>query len=1022
MIAVKRDWALVAIVACCLTMAVTSAIAAEDNEPVDFGRDIQPILSDRCFACHGPDAGKREAELRLDLRESALKSEAILPGKPAESSLIERITSDDPDLHMPPADSEKKQLTLQEIELLRRWIAQGAKYTDHWSYAKPVRPPVPTIKKVGWAENSIDYFIAAEYERRGLKPSIRANRRKLMRRLSFDLTGLPPKPKDVAAFEADRSENAYEKLVSRLLQSPHFGERIAMYWLDLVRFADTNGYHSDIFRDLSAYRDYVINAFNNNKPFDQFTIEQLAGDLLPESGNEQKIASGYNRLLQTTEEGGAQRKEYLAIYQADRVRNVSTVWLGTTLGCCQCHDHKFDPFTMRDFYSMGAFFADLSENVPGRQPPNLRLPTSEETAEIAKLTRDIKAAETAPIPDADIQTWATELKEKLDAGRREWKVISPVKVASSGGATLASLDDQSVLASGENPVKDDYTITLSTDLKNITGIRLEALTHPSLSGGGLSRGNGNFVLTDFAVNVAANKDATPKAVKIAAATADFEQPNFAVKLAIDDNRESGWAVSGQTRKENNTAVFTFAKPLAGGTQSILTVHLHHQSAHGQHNIGRFRLSLTTAEKPGIVPGVNLSAAVIAALDIPAPKRSDAQNKALTAHYRAAAPALEERRKQIAAWKKQSDKTNKGIQTMLVSQAVKPREIRILARGNWQDDSGEIVTPNSPAFLPPLGVTDQRATRLDLARWMVSRDNPLTARVFVNRLWCLLYGNGLSSSLEDAGHQGNRPSHPELLDWLAVEFMESGWDVKHIIRLIVASQTYQQDSRASAEERQRDPSNQWLTRQNQFRLDAELIRDNALSVSGLLVRSIRSRRSVKPYQPAGFWRHMNFPARTYQADNGENQYRRGLYTYWCRSFPHPSLTTFDAPSREECTAQRPRSNTPLQALVLLNDPIYVETSRALAQRLMETSPQQPAAGIRWIYRQVLSREPTKGELQIVRRVYTQEQARFKNAPEAADKLVHVGQLPVPEKIDTVELAAWTEVARVILNLHETITRQ
>ena len=999
-----------------LTLGVAVAPAAD---AVHYGRDIRPILADRCFACHGPDEGQREADLRLDVRESAVDLEAIRPGQAAASALIERVTTDAPDLQMPPPDAHKKPLTPAEIALLKRWIDEGAEYSGHWAYMPPARPAPPQVEGSTWSVNPIDRFVAAEHQRRGLRPAPEADRRTLVRRLSFDLLGLPPTAEQVDQFANDSSQRAYEQVVDRLLDSPHFGERMAVYWLDLVRFADTCGYHSDNHRDVAAYRDYVVDAFNNNKPFDQFTIEQLAGDLLPGSTIEQKIASGYNRLLQTTEEGGAQRKEYLAIYQADRVRNVSTVWLGTTLGCCQCHDHKYDPFTMRDFYSMGAFFADLRETVPGRQPPNLRLPTAEQQAEMKQLEQQVAAAENAPVEAEELAAWEATLRDSLAPRDTSWNIVRPRQAISSGGATLKPLDDDSLLATGKNPPQDDYTVTLPTDLSGITAIRLETLTDASLAGGGLSRANGNFVLTDFTVGVQTGGEVKP--LKLASAAADFEQNGFPVAHAIDDNPQTGWAVEGWQRKQNCTALFRLAEPLAGGPGTVLVVEMKHHSPHAQHNIGRFRLALTRSARPELPRELKLPGNVVEALQAAPDKRSAAQQQALLAHFRATSPARESQRRQAAEARKRLEQLNSSVRTMLVAEATEPRMVRILPRGNWLDDSGAPVTAATPASLPPLEIDGRRANRLDLAQWIVSPENPLTARVMVKRLWYLTFGQGLSRSLEDVGHQGKWPSHPELLDWLAVEFVESGWNVKHVLKLITMSQTYRQSSRGSPEAREQDPYNEWLTRQNRFRLEAEFIRDTALKLSGLLVDDVGSGRSVKPYQPAGYWKHLNFPKRTYQADGGSNQYRRGLYTYWCRTFPHPSLVTFDAPSREECTAQRPRSNTPLQALVLLNDPTYVEAARAFAQQMLAAPVQSDAERIGWGYRQALSRPPDDAELAIVSGVYQQARQRYTADPEAAGKLLGVGQAPLPEGVDAAQLAAWTSVARVIFNLHETITR-
>ncbi len=820
------------------------AKAAQAPAPVDvveFNRDIRPILSDNCFACHGPDENKRKAKLRLDREEGSRTDlggyQPIVPGKADESELYLRVTHANVEKRMPPRKFGK-QLTKQQTDLLRRWIEQGGKYQKHWSLIAAQRPPAPGRGDQPVAptpRNPIDHFILAELDKQGLKPSPEADRRTLIRRLYFDLLGLPPAPEEVDAFVNDKSPEAYEKLINRLLLNPHYGERMAIYWLDLVRFADTGGYHSDNHRDVTPYRDWVIKAFNDNKRFDQFTIEQLAGDLLTNPTTEQKIGSGYNRLLQTTEEGGAQAKEYAAKYAADRVRNVSSVWLGATLGCAECHDHKFDPYTTKEFYRMASFFADIQEKAVGRQDQN-KLPTPEQADALKQLDDQI----------ATVQKTLGTQTPALDAGLAKWE-------------------------------------------------------------------------------------------------AELKLP--------------------EVRK------------LPKNLQDIVV------------------------------------------LD-PA-KRNDQQKQAIAAHYRTLAPELKADRDTLADLQKKKADFDKQVLSTLISVSGPPKAMRVLPRGNWLDDSGEVVEPGTPAALPPLGVKDRRATRLDLARWLTHRDNPMVARVFVNRLWKLMFGQGLVKSLEDFGMQGAWPSHPALLDWLAVEFIDSGWDVKHLIKLMAMSSTYRQTSVANEAHRQRDPYNIWLARQNRFRIDAEMVRDNALAISGLLSKKIGG-ASVKPYQPDGYWSFLNFPTRTYQADKGEDQYRRGLYTYWQRTFLHPSLLAFDAPSREECTVERPRSNTPLQALVLLNDPTYVESARVFAERIVRAAP-DPEGRLHFAFRQALGRQANAEELKLLTDLVADHLKDYQADPKAAEALLKVGDRPAAKDLAAPELAAWTSAARVILNLHETITR-
>jgi hypothetical protein len=585
--------------------------------------------------------------------------------------------------------------------------------------------------------------------------------------------------------------------------------------------------------------------------------------------------------------------------------------------------------------------------------------------------------------------------------------------------TLTVQEDFSVLGSGKNPDKDIYSITLVTDRKGITGIRLEALTDASHANKSLSRAGGNFVLSGFEVEVAGKDEAKPQALKIARAAADYEQPGFPIAHAIDADANTGWAVDGHTKAQDRRAVFTFEKPVPGGEGTTLTVVMKHESQFAGHNIGRFRLSLTSADKPGLGDS-GLPTEVAQILSVEPDKRTAPQKEKLSTHYRSIAPELALDRADLAKLEEQKKQLVQSFPTTLVSMAAPPRETRILPRGNWLDDSGEIVSPAVPGFLPPLGVKDRRATRLDLAHWLVSQNNPLTARVFVNRLWKLLYGQGLVKSVEDFGTQGTPPTHPELLDWLAVEFIDSGWDTKHMIKLMVMSSTYRQSSKPIRDLIERDPANLWLARQGRFRIDAEMARDNALAVSGLLSPKIGG-PSVKPYQPDGYWSLLNFPTREWKHDHGDDQYRRGLYTYWQRTFLHPSLLAFDAPTREECTADRPRSSTPLQALVLLNDPTYVEAARVFAEHIIKEGGPSDAERFIWAFRRALSRGPKPEETKVLAELLAKHRKEYATDKEAAKKATSVGEGPVAQDLDPMELAAWTSVARVLLNLHETITR-
>ncbi len=999
--------------------AMASPLVARSAE-VDFNREIRPILAANCFACHGPDAAERKADLRLDTPEGAFAAlgdhRPIVAGKPDESELIRRISNADPDEVMPPAASGKK-LTAEQIELVRRWVAEGARWKSHWAY-ESLRRPAPPQGNV--AADAIDLFVLAKLTETGLAPSPEADRVTLIRRLSFDLLGLPPSPSEVDAFVADNAPDAYERLVDRLLASPHYGERMAMYWLDVVRFADTNGYHGDNHRDVTLYRDYTIDAFNRNKPFDRFTLEQLAGDLLVDASRETKIASGYNHLLMTTREGGAQAKEYLAKYAADRVRNVSTVWLGATLGCAECHDHKFDPFLTKDFYSLAAFFADLKEVAVGPQEQVL-VPDASESQRLADFDRQIAAVRqvldtSTPELESAQQQWEASVQSQL----ADWTPLLPSGAIAASGATLgmAGAGEGSLLASGAAPPTDIYTVVLPVDLPRLSAVRLEALPFKNLPAKGPGRAaNGNFVLSEIRCTLAPKSNpADGQPLVLQEPSTDFAQQGLPVAAAIDGNRATGWAVAPALAREH-VAVFE-AQGAPAAMDAILTVEL--VFAHGQgHTLGHFRLSATSAAQP-VRANSGIPAELLTVLKTAPESRSEEHRKKLAAHYRSVAESLDAPRHQLADLERAKAEFVKAMPTTLVSMSVEPRMMRVLPRGNWLSDSGEVVAPAVPAFLPPLEAKDRRATRLDLARWLISPDNPLVARVAVNRLWKLLFGQGIVKTLDDFGSQGASPTHPELLDWLAGEFVDSGWNVKHMLKLMVMSSTYRQSSLASEALRQADPYNKWLARQARFRLDAEMVRDNALATSGLLSRRIGG-GSVKPYQPPGYWAHLNFPVREYEADHGESLYRRGLYTYWCRTFLHPSLLAFDAPTREECTVERPRSNTPLQALVLLNDPTYVEAARAFARRIAVEGGSDTQSRLRWAYRQTLSREPNERELSLLAGLFEAHRSQYAADPQAADQLIRTGELPAAEGVDHAEWAAWTSVVRVLFNLHETITR-
>ncbi len=1024
--------------ACCLAgwlMVTSHALAAET---ITFNRDIRPILSDNCFFCHGPDAGTREAELRLDTAEG-LFGEAgvqgtVLPGDPAASELIRRIRSSDADELMPPPESHKE-LTPEQIALLERWVAEGADYEGHWAF----EPVVVADTAHSSTTEAIDDLVSRRLAERELPAVGQADRVTLLRRLHFDLTGLPPTPAEAEAFLADGSPDAYEQLVDRLLSSPHYGERMAMWWLDLVRYADTVGYHGDQPMSVSPFRDYVIAAFNSNMPFDQFTIEQLAGDLLEEPTTQQQIAAGYNRLGMMSAEGGVQPKEYLAKYIAERVRNVSGAWLGVTLGCAECHDHKFDPFTSRDFYRFEAFFADIKERglyAGGQWGPNIQVPDDAEQAKRAALEKSVAEAkqqllEETPAVVAARKAW----EETLVA----WTPLVAEKVESRSGVTLTPRDDGALLASGENPATDTYTLRYDGLPAGVTAVRLDVLPDGSLPKQGPGRaGNGNFVLSEIRLEVHA-EDGSVTPVPLQNASATYEQTGaagenpygkWAVTAAIDEDAKGptwGWAVMEQVGRPH-AAVFETGADLTLPEGSTLVVHLDQNLDNPQHTIGCFRLSATTAARP-VAAADAVPAAVAAAVAMAEADRSSEQQALVAEHFRSIAAELAPLREQIASLEKQRADLDAAITTTLVTETVEPRMVRVLARGNWMDESGEEVTPGVPEALchqPADGESEQvnaeaedRLTRLDLARWIVNKKNPLTARVFANRLWAVLFGEGLSRRLDDVGAQGEWPTHPELLDRLAADFMTHDWDVKWLVKAIVMSDAYQRSSVVTPELVAVDPGNRWLAHQGRFRLDAELVRDNTLAISGLLVRRVGG-ESVFPYQPVGYWAYLNFPSRQWQQDSGDDLYRRGLYTHWQRQYLHPSLLAFDAPSREECTAKRARSNTPLQSLALLNDPSYVEAARVFAQELL-TSEGTERERLDRAFQRAVTRSATDEELAVLVDLLASHRAAYLADAEAAAALVDVGEAAVPESLETAELAAWTNVARVILNLHEVVTR-
>jgi len=1026
------------LVLCALALSPALSLAQ-----VQFNRDIRPIMAETCFRCHGPDKSSRMAGMRLDIRDEALKPTArgvtpIVPGDPDRSAIVQRVFATGARI-MPPAFAHKE-LTQAQKETIRRWVAEGAKYEGHWAYQPVRRPPVPAISG---AANPIDAFIRDRIAREGLKASPEADRRTLIRRVSLDLTGLPPTTAEVAAFEKDTAPGAYERLVDRLMSGPRYAEQQAMHWLDAVRYADTCGFHGDNAFPAWPYRDWVLRAFRDNMPFDEFTREQLAGDLLPNATRDQKVASAYNRLNRTSAEGGLQPKEYLAKYGADRVRTVAAVWMGSTLGCAECHDHKFDPFLSRDFYSMKAFFADIKETglVPDRGKAawgvQLPLPTPDQQARLDALTRDLadaraRLAEKMKSLEPTRAAWEQRLLAQYDSGALAWHWQRPSTAKSANGAVLTIHNDDLldmtsydggnliafrapgnglIIASGPNPDNETYTVTMQPGAGTWTQLGLELVQDESLPGIRLARGADRLVITEL--------DAALDGRKLTffngAANLSNQASEYLPIGAIDGDPKTGWAASAYNETPHVMLALRFAEPVATAAGATLTVRIHHDSEFRRSTLGRFRIALSSGEYAAPSPdkGKEIPDAVLRALKVAEDKRTQAQKNAIAAHYQFAAPEAQADVKQAARFEMALARLELEIPHVMVSESVPPAETRILPRGNFLDESGAIVEPAIPQFLGKLDTGGRRATRLDLANWLISPSNPLTARAWVNRTWREFFGIGLTKTLDDMGSQGEWPSHPELLDWLAAEFMDHGWDMKQIVRTIVTSQAYRQSSLSTPELDEKDPDNRLLARQSRSRVDAEVVRDIALYVSGLLHEEFGG-PSAKPYQPDGYLATLNFPKREYSASHGDELYRRGVYTFWQRSFLHPSLLNFDAPTREECAINRVNSNTPLQALDLLNDPIYVEAARVFARSMMKHD-------IAWGFEQATSRKPSAEESRILSNLYNTSLAQFRKSPADAQRLIHTGESPVPADVPAENLAAMTTVARAILNTHETITR-
>ena len=1190
-------------------LALPAALLAAPAGPVKFNRDIRPILSDKCIFCHGPDAKHREGDLRLDVREAALEAKAFVPGKPEASELVQRILTHEEDDLMPPPES-KKTLTPAEKDLLRRWIAEGATYEPHWAYVPVARPAT-----AGSGPGAVDTLVAAGLATHGVSLSPEAGRRELLRRLSLDLTGLPPTPGELAAFLADRSADAYDKQVDRLLASPHFGERMAAWWLDVARFTDTVGYHGDQNQRIFPYRDYVIDAFNANKPFDRFTLEQLAGDLLPNPTPEQRVATGFNRLNMMTREGGAQPGEYLAKYSADRVRTVSQAFIGSTMGCAECHDHKYDPITARDFYSMAAFFADVRQwgvyadygytpnpdlrgyNNDYPFPPELEVESPALLRRMATLEKEMDALSATAFAAAKPEepaSWRETTLAFLNANPGGWSAPEPVLANPAGkdGRTNAVAQAQGVVRILNAGDKDEFVLELKPGRGWVAAVRLEALPHEK-NGGRVVRGKAGG--STLSLSAAWRKSGQKKDQGLGFAFADSatKEPRYSHGMDLVGIR-NGWKLKADRLDHAQESVWLLDRPVLLGDDDTLVVRVKPDQA------GAVRVS-TSPLSHGLAPDRPDAAALRSALAADDRSRTPAQKTLLARAWACGTGAgdWEALKRKQADWAE----CRHGRAHTMITEAWEPKVTRLLPRGNWQDESGPVLLPATPAFLPnaasaakpppappapaaveivwmddalpsggdgigdgpatfvganpgpvfsgqkslrrtatgraqdvylngekayPLpdaprlfaqvhldpknppraimlqynvnGSWDHRAvwgdpdaieyggkaggpqkahqgalpkagawvrleidasavglkagdvvrgfaftqfggtvhwdkagasgmgaspaaarqTRLDLARWITAPENPLTSRAVMNRVWKAFFGNGISAAVDDLGGQGEPPTHPELLDWLASEFRASGWDMKHMVRTLVRSATYRQASNLRAEMRERDPNNRLLSSQNPRRLEAEFVRDNALAIAGILNLDIGG-PSAKPYQPAGYYSQLQFPDREYAASSDDRQWRRGVYMHWQRTFLHPMLANFDAPAREEATCTRNVSNTPQQALTLLNDPTFVEAARLLALRVTREAGSDDRARLERAFQLALARPVKPRESVSLLKLLADQRVAFKAAPEDARKLTAIGLKPTPEGTDPVELAAWTSVCRVVLNLHETITR-
>ena len=1079
---------------------------------MSFSRDVMPILSDRCFHCHGPDESNRQAELRLDLHDEATADRdghaAVVPGNPDASEIVKRIVSTDPDLLMPPRDSHRKPLSPDEIQIVQQWIREGAVWGKHWAFEKPKRVP-PPISDVSIPDvHPIDAFVMQRLKKHNLQLAAPADSHTLLRRLSFDLNGLPPTPEQVAAFQQNPTPEAFAAEVDRLLKSPHYGERMAMFWLDAARYSDTDGYQSDATRTNWPWRDWVVEAFNSNMTFDQFALQQFAGDLLPKATTEQQLATCFHRNHMTNGEGGRDPEESRVDYVIDRVNTVGTVWLGLTLGCCQCHSHKFDPITQHDYYRMSAFFNSIDEDGKAgtAAKPYLKYKSplaaqAVQQAEAVVRERQEWKKQTLEKATADFEDWLPIQQQLVRNGFQAWHSLHPKELSTAEGTVLkrwdavsesvagssgdeptggetgtnaetSAVSDNIIQASGPNPFQDDYRIVASTTLARVTGLKLEVFPDNTVHGWTGRGRTGQFILTDVKLQVHRQGSSQVKDIEFESAVASAERDAKTrqyglIKDTLDDDPRNGWMLNEADAKSPQVAVFALKQPLILQADEELSFVMLHRSTDGDANIARFRLSVTDQPGPAVrslkpMPLEQLatwtssmkSASPDTTPNAAGESISDELRKALLeqflsdhAAYQRVQSALQDAERQLADFKKAAGELN----VMVLAERPEARKTFVLQRGVWDAHGDEVAAgfPSAVLDVPAFFANEDQGSavevqegdpsstpstysRMDLAKWITSPENPLTARVIVNHLWQMLFGNGLVRTPDDFGLQGERPTHPELLDWLAVELMEHNWDLQHVIRLIVTSQTYQQSSAVTASLAELDPDNRLLARQTRFRLPSWMIRDAALTYSGLLNASMGG-PPVMPYQPEGVWEEIFMGRFTYQPSVGPLQYRRTLYAFWRRSSAPTFL--FDSAQRRVCEVGRRQTNTPLQALTLLNDETSLESARRLAQaaQLHSTLPTEQIAHM---FEHVLLRQPDQREATILQQKFEAALTLFQQDSSQTRELLSIGQLDLSQAAiadnDTtvdpslrrreLQQAALMTVASMLLNLDETISRE